>query len=280
MRFINFYLGLVLVLISGIVYFAIYPAESYLSYLIFIGSMVLFTGIPITRAYYHDYMKLKKEKAERVEAQLKLFGLQSQMNPHFIFNSLNSLQSTIMKDADAAIKFVQQFSVLIRMALEHSDQALISIEEEIDFLRKYIEVEKKRFDSPFQFNIDCKVPSHIKIPPLLTQPFVENAIRHGIILKEEQGIITVSIDANDEIITITIEDNGIGREEAIKRSSQVLKGQRNLGVSKTEERMDLLNLYYNLPPKKQPARLFSFSYTDINDNDRTGTIVTLTIPIL
>lgn len=188
---------------------------------------------------------------EAVKAQLK--SLRLQMNPHFLFNSLNSIQQMILAGEDRdATRYLSKFSRLLRLVLLHSDKENITLKEELETLNLYVELEFLRFKGSFRYDITCdgKIDrEEIKIPVMLIQPFVENAIWHGLLHK--QGIRSLKIefseDADESMICI-IEDNGIGREAAgkIKNDHHTKKG-----IAVAMERLKTLHTHHDLKNKLQ-----------------------------
>ena len=180
--------------------------------------------------------------------------LLSELNPHFIFNILSSIQhKVLMGDRDQASSYIVKLSRMIRNFLTASHQSHrnlenyrendISLEKELELLESYLEFEQMKSDSHFQYKITVAndiVPSQVFIPPMLIQPFVENAIKHGILLNENKGCIIIEISYLDEDLMITIQDDGIGREKAGQ-----IKGDRSghvsLGTMIIDQRIDLLN---------------------------------------
>ena len=193
--------------------------------------------------------KLRNESSrsewERIATDLEMQALRAQMNPHFIFNCLSSINRFILKnEADRASDYLTRFSRLIRMVLINSQKDVISLEDEIDTLRLYIEMEQLRFRNHFNYSIilnnDIK-PGAISIPPLILQPFCENAIWHGLMHKQTPGELIISFSMKDETLECTITDNGIGRKHAefIKQNSG--EDRKSLGLKLTAERLALYN---------------------------------------
>ncbi|WP_431216027.1 sensor histidine kinase [Puia sp. P3] len=148
-------------------------------------------------------------------------ALQAQMNPHFIFNCLNSIQQYIFsQDILTANKYLSGFSRLIRETLQHSSKPLITIGQEVSYLSTYLTLEKLRFKDKMEFSIDVDptINQHtVYIPPMVIQPYAENSMRHGLRHKTSgKGLITIAIRKTDDGLTITVEDNGIGRSEAAR----------------------------------------------------------------
>lgn len=176
----------------------------------------------------------KKNQQNLKVAELELTALQSQMNPHFIFNSLTSIQSFINTHSiDEADKLLQKFSLLVRLYLEFSKRQKITIEQELDTLKLYTEIESIRFSNKFDIryyirNNSAKKLSEIFVSPMLIQPLVENAINHGLYhLVDKRGVLKIFVLINDIDIAIVIDDNGIGRKAAIELRSKHFPSQGN-----------------------------------------------------
>ena len=181
-------------------------------------------------------------------ADLEQKALRSQMNPHFIFNSLNSIQQYVAeRDITGANSFITDFSKLIRMTLDLSTNAFINLSDEIDYIATYLKVEKTRLENQFDYSIntDKTLNLHdIYLPPLLLQPYVENSIRHGIKYKKEnKGMINISVQRKEADILVSIEDNGIGRKAAQQYKSKYHIQYQSKGMSITSDRIDILNSY-------------------------------------
>ncbi len=186
-------------------------------------------------------IKKKHEVEKRVLAiEKELFdvqqkALQLQMNPHFIFNSLNAIQSFVLSsDTDKAIHYLSKFSQLMRLILSNSRESSIPIREELKALTHYMDIERLRFDNKFDYKIivDQEIDQEfMEIPPMIIQPFVENAILHGLIHSPGDGHITIRLDLRDNYIFCTIEDNGIGRKKAqeIRDASGIKRKSRGDG---------------------------------------------------
>jgi ligand-binding sensor domain-containing protein len=187
----------------------------------------------------------KKERAEKKMVELELKALRSQMNPHFIFNTLNSIQNYIaLNDFKNSNKYITQFARLIRTVLNLSEKNMITIQEEIDVLKMYMDLERMRFDK--QFDYEIKISDEIdgdydKIPSMLLQPYVENAIWHGLMNKKEKGLIKIEIKLEENYLCCSIEDNGIGRKKAAEITANRKIAHKSVGMSITKERLDLMN---------------------------------------
>ena len=220
--------------------------------------------------------KLKATFAQQI-AETEMKALRAQMNPHFIFNSLNSIQKYILKnDQFAASQYLTKFSRLIRLILDHSNQNNILLSSELELLKLYVEMESIRFDDKFNYEINTGTEINtdtVEIPSMLIQPYVENAIWHGLLHKEEKGKLTISFLQNGEnVIKVIIEDDGIGREKAAElKSKQVLK-KKSYGMQITEDRIAIINRMQDI---KATSKVI-----DLKDDtgNAAGTRVILEIP--
>jgi len=187
----------------------------------------------------------RKAELEQKFAELKLKALRSQMNPHFVFNTINSIQYFISSNEQkAAYNYLSKFSKLIRGILDNSDKATLTISEELQALKLYLELEKLRFEGKFNYDIelDKKIDIHnIEIPTLLIQPFVENAIQHGLRFKRTRGAINIKLDLVDDAIHCLIEDNGIGIEKGLKLNEKNNGRHKPTGMKVSQERLETLN---------------------------------------
>ena len=209
-------------------------------------------------------------------AQAETKALRAQMNPHFIFNSLNSINSFVMDQKhEIASDYLIKFSKLIRLILDNSRSETISIEKELETLKLYVLLEAARFDNRFNcvYHIAEDVEtSSIMIPPMLLQPFVENAIWHGLMQKEGEGTITIEIKKQDEeFLNISITDNGIGREKAAELKSKSAT-HKSHGLKVTSQRIEMMNKL-----NSSGAQVNVIDLKDEQDN-ALGTRVELIIP--
>ena len=221
------------------------------------------------------YLMYKYIKQQRLANNLlALKSLRSQMNPHFIFNALNSVNSFIAtNDERTANKYLSDFSKLMRAVLENSEQDFIPLEKEIELLELYTNLEHFRFQDKFDYTITVDKAINVQdyqIPPMLLQPYIENAVWHGLRYKEEKGTLDISITkkSQDEIV-ITIADNGIGREKskALKTENQLKQNSKGMGNIK--KRVAILNEMY-----KDKVDVFIGDYQQEGD---TGTKVVVTL---
>jgi ligand-binding sensor domain-containing protein len=218
------------------------------------------------------YKKNQLEKHKLIEYQQSALILQ--MKPHFIFNALNSIQSEVLSgDKFETHKFISKFGLLMRKNLEYSDREFILLEEEIDLIKMYTELENKRLNFPFQFIVDIGAGVNLsdsKIPPFILQPIIENCIWHGLTSSDiKDGEIHLKISIIDECLRIVITDNGIGLETS-------LKNKKNTHVSKgtliLQKRIELLEKQYNFKS--------SYSLKDRKHFNSRGTIIQITLPLI
>lgn len=197
-------------------------------------------------------LKLQKLESDKQHSEmlqqateLEMQALRAQMNPHFIFNCLSSINKYIIKnETDAASDYLTRFSRLIRMVLINSQKRMITLEDELDMLRLYLDMERLRFSNAFDYTIlfvNTIEPASIFIPPLLLQPFCENAIWHGLMHKEGHGKLDIALSIHNDMLYCTITDNGIGREKAAELKSKSTERQKSLGLKITNNRLALLN---------------------------------------
>jgi two-component sensor histidine kinase len=194
---------------------------------------------------------LRKEEQERASIQQKLneleqMALRAQMNPHFIFNCLNSIQNFIItNDLEATNWYLSEFAHLIRQTLDNSEKSTISITNEIKYLKRYLELEIMRFGHSFDYSIevDAEIDSDmVSLPTMILQPYIENSIRHGIRYKENGGgRIDIKFQKSEEGFICIIQDNGIGRKKANEYKSRVKVEYQSKGMSLTAERINILN---------------------------------------
>jgi tetratricopeptide (TPR) repeat protein len=219
--------------------------------------------------------KLYKQRMENRMIELEQMALRAQMNPHFIFNSLNSVQHFVMnKDVEGVNSYLGIFARLVRQTLDNSGKALIPLDEEIKYLDTYLSLEKLKSNNKFDYaitvnnNID---PSGIFIPGMILQPFVENSILHGISHKEKNdGLVKISISKNGRLVCM-IDDNGIGRERSsVLKTSVPDHGSRGMDI--TMHRIEAINKMYNSS--------ISVQFTDMKDEagNPSGTSVKVELP--
>ncbi len=224
--------------------------------------------------------ELKQLKAEfdKQIAETEMAALRAQMNPHFIFNVLNSINRFILKnDSEAASEYLSQFARLIRMILENSKSPRISLANDLEALRIYIEMEKLRFLNKFSYliEVDQKIDNQFtEVPPLLLQPYVENAIWHGLMQKDQPGNLLIKIiQIKEDLIKVMIEDDGIGREKSTELKSKTAVAHKSFGLQISKDRIQIVNKMYGLNTQVEVEDLF-----DKNKN-ACGTRINLLIPV-
>jgi len=235
----------------------------------------------VVYAIWHTYrMRLNQIRAtadlQNQLAKSEAKALKSQMNPHFLFNSLNAIDHYILNnDKATASIYLTKFSKLIRCILDFSDVPLISLDQELEILELYVMMEQLRFPRKFEFKFTVDSLSNtqmIKIPPLILQPFVENAIWHGLLFLNEPGFLSITVSKNKRDIICTIDDNGIGRLKSAQLRTAKSTKRKSHGISITKERLRLNNQLFNLG-----GRIDIIDKYDI-DGKATGTQVLVTLP--
>ncbi len=204
----------------------------------FISLLVLLIGLLL---YYLIDKRIKNIRSKAVIKQqmseLEMKALRAQMNPHFIFNSLNSIQECIVSnDTDAAYEYLSQFSKLVRRILENSGKALVPLKEELELMQWYLRLEQLRFTDKFTFHIEanCRNPQ-TEIPSMIIQPFIENALWHGLAHRQGDKSLQLKVEDEDQGIKITISDNGIGRKAAVLLPQR--HDKQSIGLIITKERL-------------------------------------------
>ncbi len=227
-----------------------------------------------------EEQKLKQvsEEFEQKIAATELSALRAQMNPHFIFNCLNSIKLyTLENDSQTASEYLTKFSQLIRLVLENSRSEKVTLQKELEALRLYIELEAMRFKDKvkYQINVNPSIDQeYTEISPLLLQPYVENAIWHGLMHKEKGGIIHINVTQPlEHLLNVEITDDGIGREAAAAYKSKSAAKQKSFGLKMTSERINIINQFHNIKTNVE--------VTDLKDDhsNALGTKVIVTIPV-
>ncbi len=239
----------------------------------FIIALILSIRFRIKRIKHREKRKTElNKKIANIESQ----ALRAQMNPHFIFNTLSSIQHYISNnDTDDALKYLSKFAKLMRKIMDNSKQQMISVAEEINALELYLELETMRFDKKFihTITVDKEIDqTYDRIPSMLIQPYVENAIIHGLLPMQGNGKILVSLEKQNDTILCTIEDNGIGREKSKEFKKNRVQQHKSMGMSITQERLDILNSSLNSNINAEIVDLFE-------NGKASGTRVRLIIPL-
>lgn len=226
----------------------------------------------------HEQEKRRKLAIEysKNTLDLRMKALQTQMNPHFLFNSLNSVKHFIIKNnPEDAVSFLSKLAKLIRKILDNSQKQYTSLEEELQVLGLYLKVENIRLNKSILYeqeispNIDT---TNIKIPPLVLQPFIENSIWHGLALIKGEKKIKIKVEQSDSHLVICIKDNGIGREKAAELKANKVIEKESLGIQLTKQRLDSFTSHLK--------GSVSIRFKDLkNGQDSIGTKVIIEIPI-
>ncbi len=244
-------------------------------------SILVFTGI-IYRLYKYRLNQALREEKLRSEfsqklAEVEMTALRAQMNPHFLFNSINSINSYIIKNSiEEATDYLSKFSRLIRLILHHSNAKIILLSEEIETIKLYLEMEALRFDGKFEYTFeisDTIEVDYVEVPPMIIQPYIENAIWHGLLHKTGDAHLRLVFNQFGENLSVTIEDNGIGRKAAAELKSKSAVKKKSMGMKITQDRIELLKKMYDVAP--------TVTIEDKTDKkgNAEGTVVHLQIPL-
>jgi LytS/YehU family sensor histidine kinase len=184
-------------------------------------------------------------REEKKIAELELKALLRQMNPHFLFNSLNTVQFYISRnEEEKANEYLSRFSVLMRSILEASEKNSICLKDEIDTINLYLEMESARFAGKFSYTIDVQPDisqSEVKIPPMIIQPFIENAIWHGLLPKHSDRQLAIAFELTGQHLLCVVEDNGIGRKRSGEINKLLKPQHRSTAIRNIQERVQLIN---------------------------------------
>lgn len=219
-----------------------------------------------------SFLLLKNNRQRQKNNKLLVLkSLRTEMNPHFIFNSLNSVNSFIAKkDEKSANKYLAEFSKLMREVLEFSQEDFIPLNKEIQLLKRYLKLEHFRFNNDFDYTFEVDeriVLDNYHIPPMLLQPFVENAIWHGLRYKEEKGNLDIRFSQESNYLKITISDDGIGRKHSIKSKTVNQKKMKSTGIKNVENRLEIIKSVF----KKELV----IDIRNLDMENESGTVVEL-----
>jgi len=220
--------------------------------------------------------EIRATEFNRNLTELELKALRAQMNPHFIFNCMNGINRLILEDEnELASRNLTKFSKLIRMILDHSEKKAVSLDQELEMLETYISLEAQRFKGRIDYSIsvDPTIDTrNIELPSMILQPFIENAIWHGLMHREgDGGRIDIKIEERDDVLHCTIEDNGVGREKALALKNSSARNHRSMAMKVTEARLALMD-------KSGLGKLVQIF--DLKEKEKaSGTRVLVTIPI-
>ncbi|MFN7013528.1 MAG: sensor histidine kinase, partial [Bacteroidia bacterium] len=237
----------------------------------------LISILVVVLIYRYQIKKLRKRN--EIEKKLilsQLSALKAQMNPHFMYNAINSIQALILEhDIKNSNLYLSKFSNLLRKILDASGKEFISLKEEIDILSLYLDLEKLRFGEDFNFTIevDKQIDEYaIQIPAMLLQPFIENALKHGLLHKKGNKFLKIQFNFYNNHLQCVIEDNGVGRKRSEEIKQRFKKTHQSFATEATDKRVELFNKFTHGKYKIQ--------VTDLYQNDvSTGTRVTIEIPL-
>ncbi len=221
------------------------------------------------------YLRHISKQRKVANQQLALRSLRSQMNPHFIFNALNSVNSFIsLNDERAANSFLSEFSSLMRSVMENSEYDFIPLSKELEIINIYLELEHHRFKDKFTFTLDIDADldeDEFKLPPMLIQPYIENAIWHGLRYKKEMGLLKVSIKNDGGNLLVTVIDDGIGREKSKEYKTNNQKKNKSIALKNIKHRIQIFEDLHKIKITEEVSDL---------DPDKAdcGTMIILTIP--
>ena len=241
-------------------------------------------GIGFTYLLFRYFVSHAKKQAtmkaefEHQLSEIQMQALRAQMNPHFLFNSLNSIKYyAISKSKDETAAYLSKFALLVRTILTNSKSKTISLQQELDALRLYIEIEHLRLEGKFDYRIDIDSSIHIRqtqIPPMILQPFVENAIWHGLMHKDGKGMLLVQVQDVGRQIQCVIEDNGIGRARSAELRKAQMEHRKSEGMQITADRIALINRIYNIHTEVDVIDL------EHADGTAAGTRVVVHVPLI
>ncbi|MHB1277021.1 MAG: ligand-binding sensor domain-containing protein [Bacteroidia bacterium] len=243
--------------------------------------IVILLGFTIVFFMYLRFKGAIRREKDRTRftrklAELELTALQAQMNPHFIFNSINSIQHYILNHDDlAANDYLTRFARLMRLFLHSSKQKYLPLKVELEILRNYVALESLRFEEKFEYTIvvGTDVPDWIKIPTMILQPFVENSINHGLLPKNETGRLLLEFKREGNTLLCRVDDNGIGREKAMLMRQSIGEHQ-SMGMSLIQER---LKIYESMDERKIELRVED---KRTKSGESLGTLVELRINVI
>ncbi len=237
------------------------------------------------REIAENQLQIQKIEAVRTKAELQqqateleMQALRSQMNPHFIFNSLSAINMFILENNKLkASEYLSKFSRLIRLILQNSDEAFIPLERELEALQLYLDLESLRFENKFTYKIIAEEDldtTGIKAPPLIMQPYVENAIWHGLMHKKEKGNLEIELYVQEEILFCKITDDGIGRKRAAELKSKSTLTHKSMGMRITADRIAMLQ-----QQNQKKETFIAINDLVLPDGSAGGTEVLIKIPV-
>ena len=240
------------------------------------GALFIALCVGLGFLFYNRNQLKKTLTLQKNLAEYEQKALHLQMNPHFVFNCLGSISSFIVQNGnDSAIKYLAKFSKLMRLTLEYSKESLIPVDKEIEALQNYLELEQLRFNKAFDFfiNKDKNIEDDVALPPLLIQPFVENAIIHGLIPKKERGYLSVHFSMSDNHLVCTVTDNGIGINTSKELKEQSVSVHKSMALDIIKNRLKMI--------ENSTAKSSKLTIEELKDDNGniSGTKVVLKLPI-
>lgn len=237
-----------------------------------IGFSAILALLILSIALYTIYRSsIQKRRANQL---LALKSLRSQMNPHFIYNSLNSVNNYISKnDEKSANKYLSEFSLLMRAVMDNSKHDFVLLSSELDIIKHYLSLEHSRFNDKFDYQIDINTQidgENIYIPPMLIQPFIENSIWHGLRYLDNKGFLKLSVGLESKQLIIIIEDNGIGRQKSEELKTRFQKEHNSTGLKNIENRINIIEELFKLR--------INVAISDLDN--KSGTKVVISFPII
>jgi ligand-binding sensor domain-containing protein len=239
-----------------------------------------FVAVIVGAVIFFQRIKLKRIRENAINEKLMLDyqqqALINQINPHFLFNSMNSIQKYILRgDKEEAVSFVSKFAKLMRLGLEQSRETFIPLSQELELLKVYMLLERERFGEKITYTLDIQEgleQQQLMIPPMLIQPFIENAIRHGVLHKTGNGEIILRLYIREKLLYCEVEDNGVGRKRAMEIKQEQGQLHKSLALSINTARLQLLTKSLN--------SFYFFDITDKQDEQGlpAGTLVKLILP--
>lgn len=238
-------------------------------------SVVFVVAVSVFTYWRYARRRIKKISVENQINRLRLVAIQSQMNPHFIFNSINAIQETALNnDGRETYRHINKFSKLVRLTMYHSNREFVSLQEEMELIKSYLDLEKIRFSQNFKFEIHQGASDQLLIPPLLIQPIIENAIIHGLFHKDGDKELIIRVEQKSNALAIIVEDNGIGRFAAAEiKKRQQENPEKSFATGAIEDRLSILKEQYK-------GSTVGITYIDLKDagGKAIGTRVELLLP--
>lgn len=256
-----------IILLNGDVKPPFYKTWWFILYLVILFLIIL---LLVVKQIIQNFRNREQEKTHLANSQLT--ALKAQMNPHFIFNSMNSIQDLVLKgDVDNSYTFITKFSNLVRRTLSYSDKEFIDFDQEIKLLELYLSLEKLRFKDTLEYEISSDKFDDIMVPPMLIQPFIENALIHGLLHKKGIRKLKVQFELKEQLICI-ITDNGVGREKANEIKQRQRSDHESFSSNAIKKRFEILNRYF--------SESLGFVFEDLTENNEPiGTKVIIRIPL-